>query len=84
MDWQSAFNIAIGVAGMLTLLWVNTQQSAVKKLEQGNADLRVHLSDNYAKKDDVRDLANDLKAVLLRIENKLDTKADKHGQSTTV
>lgn len=55
MDWQS---IAVGVLGVVctVLGWLARELwDAVKKLRQDLESLRLHLAEQYTKKEDLRD-----------------------------
>lgn len=51
--------------------------SQVKELRQTHQSHRDHVSDYYIKKDDFKDFRDSIMSILGRIENKLDSKADK-------
>ena len=53
-------------------LWV-----MVKEMKKDIGDLEVHVSANFVRKDELKDLRNEIINHLLRIEDKLDGKADK-------
>ncbi len=77
MDWQSAFNIVFSVAmvlggWVLRIIWDATQTLA-KDMKQ----LENKLPEVYARRDDMVASFADLKQHLIRIEAKLDGKADK-------
>lgn len=77
MDWQSAFNFLftcfIGVCG-----WVlKSVHEAVQKLTNDIRALEKELPATYARKDDLQIIFADIKDHLIRIETKLDLKADK-------
>jgi len=77
MDWQSAFNLAIGAFGVLFGWFLNIVWSAHKDLRDEIASFRQHVSETYCRRDDFKDNVNALFAKLDRIENKIDMKADK-------
>ena len=64
--------VSAGMGWFLRELWV-----MVKEMKQDIGDLEVHVSGNYVRKDELKDLKNEIINHLLRIEDKLDQKADK-------
>lgn len=77
MDWQSAFNIAAGVAGALAGWWLRILWEAQRDLRIDLAKLQKELSDGYVRREDFKDHSTALFAKLDRIEDKLDRKVDK-------
>lgn len=53
-------------------LWV-----MVKEMKKDIGDLEVHVSANFVRRDELKDLKNEIINHLLRIEDKLDNKVDK-------
>jgi|LNFM01.1.fsa_nt_gb hypothetical protein len=76
MDWQTAFNIAILIAGALGG-WVIGR--ITKTLDQLDSDIRM-MPEKYVTKVDHKEALNEIKAILLRMETKLDGKQDKGGR----
>jgi Tfp pilus assembly protein PilO len=77
MDWQLAFNLVfaafMGVCG-----WVlRSVHEAVQALADDLRELEKELPATYALKDDLQIVFTDIKSHLIRIEEKLDQKADK-------
>lgn len=77
MDWQSAFNIAAGLSGFLGGWWLRVLWDAQKELRKEMGALKDHLTENYVRRDDFKDIVKTLFDKLDRIETKLDQKADK-------
>lgn len=95
-DYQTLFNVAIGVSGVLVGYLFNGLFRAIQELKATGSDARkditaiqIALPTFYANKEEInvmgdrifsaiRDLKIEQEATLLRIENKLDKKADKH------
>lgn len=78
MDWQAIINYGfMAVSGVLGWfareLW-----SAVKELKQDLAALREELPKDYVQKDDYRLDVRELKDMLQRLFDRLDSKQDKH------
>lgn len=73
MDYQTLFNFAIGVAAFFGAWVMNTIARTMDRLD---ADVRA-MPSNYVSKEDYRQDLTEIKGLLLRIDNKLDTKADK-------
>ena len=77
MDWQNLINIAIG-GSLATIGWFARQLwDAVQKLKSDMSRLELSISDNYVKKDDWKDGIKELKEMLGKIFDKLDSKADR-------
>ena len=73
MDYQVLFNIAVAVAGFFGGWTLNRIYQAIDRLDQ---DVR-HMPSNYVARDDYRADMADIKAMLGRIFDRLDNKADK-------
>jgi hypothetical protein len=77
MDWQNLINIA-GGAALATIGWFARQLwDAVQKLKSDMSRLELSISDNYVKKDDWKDGIKELKEMLGKIFDKLDSKQDR-------
>ena len=77
MDWQNLINL-IGGAGLATIGWFARQLwDAVQKLKSDMSTLELSISNNYVKKDDFKDGIKELKDMLGKIFDKLDSKADR-------
>jgi len=77
MDWQNLINLA-GGAALATIGWLARQLwDAVQKLKADMSRLELSISDNYVKKDDWKDGIKELKDMLGKIFDKLDSKADR-------
>jgi Tfp pilus assembly protein PilO len=77
MDWQLAFNLLfaafMGVCG-----WVlRSVHEAVQALADDLRELEKELPATYARKDDLQIVLAEIKGALVRIEQKMDGKADK-------
>jgi hypothetical protein len=77
MDWQLAFNLVfaafMGVCG-----WVlRSVHEAVQALATDLKVLEREVPEKYARKDDINLMLADIKGALIRIEGKMDGKADK-------
>ncbi len=73
MDYQVLFNIAVAIAGFFGGWTLNRIYQAIDRLDQ---DVR-HMPSNYVARDDYRADMVDIKAMLGRIFDRLDGKADK-------
>ena len=76
-DWQSVINIVFALGGglggwILTTLW-----KEIKDAREDHSALAAKLPETYARRDDVREGFQNINSTLLRIEGKLDGKADK-------
>ena len=77
MDWQNLINLA-GGAALATIGWFARQLwDAVQKLKADMRRLELSISDNYVKKDDFKDGIKELKEMLGKIFDKLDSKQDR-------
>lgn len=73
MDTQSLFNVAVSIAGFLGGWVLNNIYQSIRVLDK---DVR-QMPHNYVSKDDYRTDIGEVKAMLSRIFDKLDEKADK-------
>jgi hypothetical protein len=73
METQQLFNIALGLAAFLGGWVLNNITKAIERLD---LDVRA-LPTTYVSKDDYRRDIDDIKEMLAKIFDKLDTKADK-------
>jgi len=73
MDYQAAFNLALGAAAFLGGFLFNKIWSAIDKLDN---EVR-ELPKIYVVKDDYKSDIHDIKAMLRQIFDKLELKADK-------
>jgi chaperonin cofactor prefoldin len=77
MDWQNLINL-VGGAALAVIGWFARQLwDAVQKLKSDMSRLELSISDNYVKKDDFKEGIKELKEMLGKIFDKLDTKADR-------
>jgi hypothetical protein len=73
METQQLFNIVLGLAAFLGGWVLNNITKAIERLD---LDVRA-LPTTYVSKDDYRRDIDDIKEMLAKIFDKLDTKADK-------
>lgn len=79
MIWQ---DIAIGLLGIVTAIggWLlRTLWDAVQDMKSDLHELETDIRTSFARRDDVREMFSELRAAMVRIESKLDGKADKGG-----
>lgn len=79
MIWQ---DIAIGLLGIVTAVggWLmRTLWDAVQDMKSDLHELETDIRTSFARRDDVREMFSELRAAMVRIESKLDGKADKSG-----
>ena len=77
MDWQHIINL-LGGAALASIGWFARQLwDAVQKLKSDMSSLELSISNNYVKKDDFKDGIKELKDMLAKIFDKLDSKADR-------
>jgi hypothetical protein len=84
MDLQTAFNIVLSAAAFLGGWVLNTMWAAIKDMQKSDKDLadkvaeiQVLVAGNYLPRSEYRADIMSVHEALLRIENKLDGKADK-------
>jgi hypothetical protein len=77
MDWQNIINL-LGGAALTVIGWFARQLwDAVQKLKSDMSQLELSISENYVKKDDFKDGIKELKEMLGKIFDKLDSKQDR-------
>ena len=77
MDWQNLINL-VGGAALAVIGWFARQLwDAVQKLKSDMSRLELSMSDNYVKKDDFKEGIKELKEMLGKIFDKLDSKQDR-------
>jgi hypothetical protein len=77
MEYQSLINLAAGLAFTIAGWFAREMWSAVKELKSDLAKLREELPKTYVTRDDNRDDIREIKEMLGKIFDKLDTKQDK-------
>lgn len=84
MDMQTAFNVAVGLAGALGGFFLKSIWDAIKDVQTADTamaaditSLKVLVAGNYVTRNEYRDDMSGIKDALKRIEDKLDSKADK-------
>jgi len=78
MDPQVLINIGFGLAGLFGGFILKATWAELKGLQIALAELQKSIAETYIRRDDFRNLMDDMKASLVRIEIKLDTKQDRH------
>ncbi len=77
MEFQSLFNILVG-AGLTAIGWFARQLwEATQNLKDDLQKLELNVSDNYVKKIDINARFDKIEAILERLFDKLESKADK-------
>lgn len=84
MDFQTGFNLAVGVIGVISGWMLNNLRDSFKTLAQADMALTVKVqaievlvAGQYVKRDELDKLGQAIFAKLDKIENKIDLKADK-------
>ncbi len=77
MSIQDLFNIVMAAGFGVTGWWANTVWNAVQELKADLAKLREEIPKEYIPKNEFHEGIKELKALLVAISNKLDTKVDK-------
>src|SRR5574343_1176708 len=83
MIWQ---DIAIGLLGIVTAIggWLlRTLWDAVQDMKSDLHELETDIRTSFARRDDVREMFSELRAAMVRIESKLDGKADRSEEHTS-
>lgn len=70
MDWQAAFNVVIGLLGAFGGYIMKIFHDEIKD----NREELLKLPSTYARRDDVREMKQDIIDTLKRIEDKVDRK----------
>jgi len=77
MDFQSIFNIFLGV-GLTAIGWFARQLwDATQQLKQDVSDLELNVAEHYVKKVDIAARFDKIESILERLFDKLESKADK-------
>jgi len=84
MDWQNLINIGAGSLLCIGSWFCRQLWDAVKELKKEIADLRLHVAETYVKKSEVQLLEekmdkgfDKLEQMIVRLYDKIDSKADK-------
>jgi len=77
MDYQSLLNAGLVLVSSVTGWFARELWSAVKELKSDLAKLREDLPKEYVAKDDYREDIRELKKMIEKIFDKLDSKSDK-------
>ena len=77
MDWQQLFNIGAGAALGAIGWFARKLWDAVENLKKDIGDLRLHVSNNYMRSEDIQRMFNRIENQLEKILDKVDKKADK-------
>ena len=76
-EYQYLVNLVLGAALTACGWFSRTLWDAVQELKKDLANLRVELAKDYLPRDDFNRLADEIKAMLVKITDKLDNKVDK-------
>jgi len=77
MSIQDLFNIVMAAGFGVTGWWAKTVWNAVQELKSDLAKLREEIPKEYIPKNEFHEGIKELKALLVAINTKLDTKVDK-------
>jgi len=80
IDWQLVINIVAGAVLSVVGWFARVLWEADKEIRKDLAQLREKLPETYVSKDDYREDLRELKSMIERVLDRLDTKMDKHGQ----
>ena len=73
MDGQVVFNYILGGAGTVITIFIVNILDRIKVLEKDNKEI----ADKYIRRDDFKDQLKEIKSMLEKIFDRLETKADK-------
>lgn len=77
MEFQSIFNVLLGV-GLTAIGWFARELwDATQKLRQDLSDLELNVSEHYVKKVDIAARFDKIESILERLFDKLESKVDK-------
>ena len=76
---QTVFNFILGGVSTVLGWFLREMWTAVKELKIDLAKLREELPREYIAKDDYRNDVKEMKDLLQKLFDRLDSKADKHG-----
>lgn len=77
MEMQTIINIIVGTVLSVTGWFARQLWDAVQKLKEDMKQLEIDLPTHYARKDELKERFDKLEAMLTRLFEKLDGKADK-------
>jgi cell fate (sporulation/competence/biofilm development) regulator YmcA (YheA/YmcA/DUF963 family) len=77
MEYQNLINAVAGIAFSVAGWFAREMWAAVKELKSDLAHLREELPKNYVARDDYREDMRDIKEMLNKIFDRLDSKVDK-------
>lgn len=77
MSGQEAWNIVVGLLGMLGGAVLRATWSAIEEMRREVSAIQKANAETYVRRDDFHDHAGRIESILERIESKLDTKVDK-------
>jgi hypothetical protein len=77
MEPQAVINVLFAVAGAMGSFILKNIWDALQSLRTDLAALQQSIANNYVRKDDFRDHANEIKTLLVEIRNDLKHKVDK-------
>lgn len=76
-DWQMLFNVSAGLVAAAFGWFAKTLWDAIQKLKDDLSNLREEIANDRVHKNDFHAALKELKELLIRIEAKVDGKADK-------
>jgi len=80
MDPQSVFNFVVGISGALGGWTLKIIYDSIIELRKKDEVIERRIEEvqaQFLRRDDFRDFAQEIRTTLVRIETKIDTKADK-------
>ena len=77
MEWQSIINVCIGAAFSVVGWFFRQMWDATQKLKQDITNIEIQLPTSYVRKDEMNSRFDKLEAMIEKIFDRLEGKADK-------
>ena len=78
MDYQQIIETILAALGVLGAWVLNTLWNGIKHLESEMKELNREFNQEFVRREDFKEAIRDLKDMLSKIFDRLDSKADKH------
>jgi hypothetical protein len=80
MDTQQIIESVLAACGVMGAWVLNTLWNGIKHLENEVKEINREINQEFVRREDFREAIRDLKDMLNKIFDRLDTKVDKHDQ----
>lgn len=77
MDGQHLFDIILGIVVSVMGFFAKNTHMKIEKTAEDLAAHRIHSAESYAKKEDVKEMKEEILNAIYKLDGKLDGKADK-------